>query len=235
MSRFDQEFSLVPSPARWIAAFVGLVVAASIGGIFFVPVIVERDAKAFLVLSPFFILAAFAGSVAAAFVLLVGYVYADAKRRGMNHVLWTLLAIFIPNAIGIILYFILRDPVSLPCPACGTPARKGHAFCSSCGAAVRAGCPGAGSRSRRDGASARAAARRSPPASLLRARAWPMLGPVGTGERPPLAELGQTGAFARSGRPRPDSPVARAQYLGISSDPSKPRLTGAHATIAPLP
>jgi hypothetical protein len=59
----------------------------------------------------------------------------------MNHVLWTLLAIFIPNAIGIILYFILRDPVPVPCPGCGTPARKGHAYCASCGAAVRAACP----------------------------------------------------------------------------------------------
>ena len=142
MSRFDQEFSLVPSAARWIATLVGLVVAASIGGIFFVPFLIERDLKGFFIFGPFFLLAAFAGSGAAAFVLLVGYVYADAKRRGMNHVLWTLLAIFIPNAIGIILYFILREPVSLPCPACGTPARKGYAFCSSCGAAVRPACPG---------------------------------------------------------------------------------------------
>ena len=141
MSRFDQEWAVVPQGARWIAAFVGLVVAVSIGGIFFVPVIVERDAKALAILSPFFLLAAVAGAAAAAFVLLVGYVYADARRRGMNYVLWTLLAIFIPNAIGIILYFILRDPVPVPCPACGTPAQKGHAFCSCCGAAVRPACP----------------------------------------------------------------------------------------------
>jgi predicted amidophosphoribosyltransferase len=59
----------------------------------------------------------------------------------MNHILWTLLAIFIPNAIGIILYFILRDPMPVPCPSCGTPARKGHAYCAGCGAAVRAACP----------------------------------------------------------------------------------------------
>ena len=55
--------------------------------------------------------------------------------------LWTLLAIFIPNAIGIILYFILRDPVPVPCPACGTPAKKGQAYCAGCGTAVRAACP----------------------------------------------------------------------------------------------
>ena len=74
-------------------------------------------------------------------MLLVGYVYGDARRRGMNAVLWTLLAVFVPSAIGVILYFILRDPVPPPCPSCGTLARKGHAFCASCGAAVRRGCP----------------------------------------------------------------------------------------------
>ena len=97
-----------------------------------------------------------------AYVLLVGYVYGDARRRGMNHVLWTLLAIFIPNAIGIILYFILRDPVPVPCPACGTPARKGHAFCAGCGTAVRAACPAVPrSRWSRAGGTAPAAAPRS--------------------------------------------------------------------------
>jgi hypothetical protein len=141
MSRFDREWAVVPQAARWIAAFVGLVVAASVGGVFVVPVAVERDARTLLAMSPFFLLAAFGAAAAATFVLLVGYVFADAKRRHMNHVLWTLLAIFIPNAIGVILYFILRDPIPLPCPACGQPSRKGLAFCGACGAAVRPTCP----------------------------------------------------------------------------------------------
>jgi hypothetical protein len=77
----------------------------------------------------------------ALYVLLLGYVWGDARRRGMNHVLWTLLALFIPYAVGIILYFLMRDPVPVPCPACGTLARKGHAYCARCGAAVRPACP----------------------------------------------------------------------------------------------
>ena len=92
-------------------------------------------------MSPLFLLSLVGVAFLGAYVLLVGYVFADARRRGMKHVLWTLLAIFIPNAIGIILYFILRDPIPVPCPACGTPARKGHAFCAGCGAAVRTACP----------------------------------------------------------------------------------------------
>jgi len=59
----------------------------------------------------------------------------------MNAVLWVLLAIFIPNAIGIILYFILRDPLPVPCPSCGKPATKDQAFCAACGTSVRRACP----------------------------------------------------------------------------------------------
>jgi len=141
MTRFDQEFALVPEGARWTAALVCLAVTALMGALFLVPGFAERDGTALLVMSPFFLLSLIGVAFLGAYVLLVGYVFGDAKRRGMNHVLWTLLSIFIPNAIGIILYFILRDPIPLPCPACGALARKGHAFCAGCGAAVRPACP----------------------------------------------------------------------------------------------
>jgi hypothetical protein len=141
MSRFDQEFALVPAGARWTAALVCLAVACVTGSIFLLPGILARDPRAVLALSPFFLLTLIGVAFLGAYVLLVGYVFGDARRRGMNHLLWTLLAIFIPNAIGIILYFILRDPVPVPCPGCGAPARKGHAYCASCGAAVRPACP----------------------------------------------------------------------------------------------
>ncbi|HLY19658.1 MAG TPA: zinc ribbon domain-containing protein, partial [Bryobacteraceae bacterium] len=55
--------------------------------------------------------------------------------------LWTLLAIFIPNAIGIILYFVLRDPLLAHCTHCGAEARQGFAFCPRCGAPLAAACP----------------------------------------------------------------------------------------------
>jgi hypothetical protein len=74
-------------------------------------------------------------------VLLIGYVYADAKRRGMRYVMWTLLAIFIPNAIGIILYFVLRDPLLVHCSHCGAEARHGFSFCARCGGPLALACP----------------------------------------------------------------------------------------------
>jgi len=141
MSRFDQEFALVPEGARWTAALVCLAVTALMGAVFLVPGLAERNGTAFLVMSPFFLLSLVGVAFLGAYVLLVGYVFADARRRGMNHVLWTLLAIFIPNAIGIILYFILREPIPVPCPSCGAKAKKGHAFCAGCGTAVRVACP----------------------------------------------------------------------------------------------
>jgi hypothetical protein len=75
------------------------------------------------------------------FVLLVGYIAGDSRRRGMRPVLWTLLAIFIPNAIGIILYFILREPLLRPCPKCGAGAKSAFPYCPSCGSSLAAVCP----------------------------------------------------------------------------------------------
>jgi hypothetical protein len=76
----------------------------------------------------------------AGWTLLVGYVYGDARRRGMRYAMWTLLAIFIPNGIGVILYFILRDPMPSYCSKCGSPAKQGHAFCPGCGAGILPAC-----------------------------------------------------------------------------------------------
>jgi len=77
----------------------------------------------------------------AALVALIGYVYGDAKRRQMRYVMWTLLAIFIPHAIGIILYFILRDPLPKPCPGCGHAEKAQLPFCARCGILLRPTCP----------------------------------------------------------------------------------------------
>lgn len=78
------------------------------------------------------------------FIALIGYVYADAKRRGMRYVMWTLLAFFIPDAIGIILYFLLRDPMPKPCPGCSTPVKTGFTFCPHCGSSLQPTCANCG-------------------------------------------------------------------------------------------
>ena len=77
-------------------------------------------------------------------IALWGYICGDAKRRGMRYVMWTLLAIFVPYAIGIILYFILRDPLPAECPSCRTLVLAKFAFCPHCGTTLRPSCPQCG-------------------------------------------------------------------------------------------
>jgi hypothetical protein len=80
------------------------------------------------------------GTVMGAYFLLLGYVNADSKRRGMNRALWTLLVIFIPNAIGFILYFFLRHPIVGSCPACGASVQSGFNYCPRCNHKLVATC-----------------------------------------------------------------------------------------------
>jgi len=141
MTRFEEEWALVPAGARWIAVLVALALTMLLAGIFILPLLVEHEYRGLLFVLPMFFLTLIGPAMLGVYVLLVGYVYGDARRRGMNQVMWTLLAVFVPSAVGVILYFILRDPIPVPCPSCATPARKGHAYCANCGAAVRTACP----------------------------------------------------------------------------------------------
>ena len=85
------------------------------------------------------------GAFMAAWTLCLGYVYADAKRRGMRPVLWTLIAALFPHLFGFLLYFALRQPMSPRCPKCGQPVMLDQRFCSWCGAAGPVmGAPGSG-------------------------------------------------------------------------------------------
>ena len=71
------------------------------------------------------------------------YVYRDATRRGMNGVLWTLVAIFAPSLIGLIIYLIVRGNYSdMKCSRCGTSVTEQYVVCPKCGAKLRPSCPG---------------------------------------------------------------------------------------------
>jgi RNA polymerase subunit RPABC4/transcription elongation factor Spt4 len=86
-------------------------------------------------------IALLAGSVGGFFLLLVGYVNRDAKRRGMNYVLWTVLVIFIPNAIGYIIYFVVRQPIWGACPQCGATVNPAFNYCPKCKFLLHPACP----------------------------------------------------------------------------------------------
>lgn len=82
-----------------------------------------------------------AGTILGCYLLLSGYVSREAPRRGMSALLWTLVAILIPNGLGIILYFILRQPLNRTCPQCGNTVQMGFNFCPRCSCKLSASCP----------------------------------------------------------------------------------------------
>ena len=82
-----------------------------------------------------------AGVGAVLLLALIGYISRDSKRRGMSPVLWTLVAILVPNLLGILLYFVLRQPVLRTCPQCGNAARVEFNFCPRCNHKLSPSCP----------------------------------------------------------------------------------------------
>lgn len=75
--------------------------------------------------------------------ILVGvYVFQDARRRGMNAALWTLIAVLVPMLVGFIIYLLVRGSYpDLKCPRCGAPVRESYVSCPQCGARLKASCP----------------------------------------------------------------------------------------------
>jgi hypothetical protein len=145
-SQFSREFSIIPTWARVLAVIGFALVQVCL-----------------LVLLPHFsqhmhgdmpprgimsLISIVGGLVFAIFLLLIGYVNVDSKRRGMNQTLWTLLVIFIPKAIGFLAYFLLRKPLLVPgspnCPRCSTAVGPDFRFCPKCGYAFAPSCANCG-------------------------------------------------------------------------------------------
>ncbi len=87
---------------------------------------------------PMFILLAFALVVP----FIVGiYVYRDAGRRGMNAILWALVAAAGPALIGLIIYLLVKGNYSdLRCPRCDGTVKEQFVVCPACGTKLRAAC-----------------------------------------------------------------------------------------------
>ena len=75
-------------------------------------------------------------------VLIGVYVFRDASSRGMNAVLWTLIAVIAPSLIGFIVYLLVRGNYSnLKCGSCGADIREDFVICPVCGAKLKPTCP----------------------------------------------------------------------------------------------
>ncbi len=133
-TRFRDEIRIVSPIAFWLAAL------GFLSMIFVVIVIAGRDHNppALPIRALFGILA---GTVAGCYIVLIGYINKDAGRRGMSRLLWTLIAIFVPNGLGIVLYFVLRKPRIAHCPQCNAEIEPGFSFCPRCRYRLQAACP----------------------------------------------------------------------------------------------
>lgn len=137
MSRFTKELRVIPKAAWIVAGFVNLCCTLPM---FIFVALTDREVgkwprwgQALCLCAMFLFMAAL--------VALIGYIYGDAKRRQMRYVMWTLLAIFVPHGIGMILYFILRDPLPKACPGCGHIEKAKFPFCPRCRTLLQSTCP----------------------------------------------------------------------------------------------
>jgi hypothetical protein len=145
-SHFGREFAIIPSIAKVLAVVFFVIV--QIGLLALVPHYV--DAKDVPPKAALIAISLVGGAFMAVVVLMIGYVNADSKRRGMNSLLWTLLVIFIPKALGFLAYFLLRKPLVVPCPNCSTPVGSDFRFCPKCGNAITPRCGHCGCSIQRD-------------------------------------------------------------------------------------
>jgi len=138
MSRFTQEIRIIPEIA-WGLAIVAS--ATMFCCLFFLALPNHKDFQVWPVAGQL-LFSLWPAIIVFIWIMLIGYINADARRRGMRYIVWTLLAIFVPNTLGIILYFLLRDPLLVRCPQCGAQGRPGYVFCPQCGGAMGSLCPG---------------------------------------------------------------------------------------------
>ncbi len=145
---FRSELRVIPGWLRSLVAglylialaFVGYLVISRPGDVKMTPDLLVNQPMMLKLLVMFAIVtvvAFFLGGL----VLLFGYVGGDAKRRGMMAWLWVLVAIFVPYLIGVILYFVVREPLPSECPQCGTTVAAQFNFCPSCKFNLRPNCP----------------------------------------------------------------------------------------------
>jgi RNA polymerase subunit RPABC4/transcription elongation factor Spt4 len=145
-SQFKREIAIIPTIAKVLAVIAFVLI--QIGLLVLVPHYVHtKDVPPMPALVA---ISLAGGAIMAVIILMIGYVNADSKRRGMNALLWTLLVIFVPKALGFIAYFLLRKPLLMPCSRCGTAVGTDFRFCPKCGYAVTPMCPHCGRSVNRD-------------------------------------------------------------------------------------
>jgi RNA polymerase subunit RPABC4/transcription elongation factor Spt4 len=152
-STFREELRVIPRGLKWLCFslyVLALVIGLSINihGIQTGGAIFPGDES--LRGQPFLSCLALAGVITAValvfscLVLMLGYVYRDAQRRGMHPGLWTLLVLILSGGyflIGLIIYLLVREPLPYTCPQCATSVNARFNFCPNCKYNLHPACP----------------------------------------------------------------------------------------------
>jgi hypothetical protein len=151
--RFWEELGIIP---RWLVVLVAVLYAIALvtaitvnlaarnnpnGNDMFPPELRDNPVLASLALAG---IVTAASLTIATIIFLVAYVNRDAKRRGMNSGLWTILAIILLPAwgfIGFVIYFLMREPLPYHCPQCGATVGARFNFCPNCKCNLHPSCP----------------------------------------------------------------------------------------------
>jgi hypothetical protein len=147
--RFWDEFRIIP---RWLIVLVILLFLAAQVIALLVNLMVDKDQifppelQSEPALASLALAAIITGVslVLGSLILLVGYVNRDAKRRGMNSALWTLLVIVLLPAwtfVGFLIYFLMREPLPYSCPQCAATVGARFNFCPNCKCNLHPSCP----------------------------------------------------------------------------------------------
>jgi RNA polymerase subunit RPABC4/transcription elongation factor Spt4 len=133
-TQFTEELRFIPRWAYALAAVAFVVVQI----LFATLVAIQKDTPSAPVRT---FLGIFAGIILGCYLLLIGYVNRDAGRRGMNRLLWTVIAVVITHGLGIILYLVLRQPLLSHCPQCDAVVQAGYNYCPKCNHQLVPSCP----------------------------------------------------------------------------------------------
>jgi hypothetical protein len=129
--RLRRFLSIVPKTVQlWASALVGCALLIGL-------VVGYKAADQGAVLRTMFA-AVVLGTALAIWLLCLGFVFADARRRAMRSVPWVPIAALFPHLLGFLLYFVMRQPIASTCTHCGQTVPLHQRFCSWCGTSLAA-------------------------------------------------------------------------------------------------
>lgn len=67
------------------------------------------------------------------YIVLAVVIYKDASRKKMNVWLWMTAVMYIPNFVGLLLYFIVRKQHQKNCTSCSRSVGRDFEYCPYCG------------------------------------------------------------------------------------------------------